>query len=121
MTDFYGVEPYSRWNVRFFVPADGAGEVRITPSAVLEGPAGAIRVTRYETGPPGAAPRSATQPIVLRQCGLTLLYVFAPPIDSGRYSLGVPGISLPAGAANARFDVTLTCVRDTQAASAGCR
>lgn len=132
VTDFYGVEPESRWSVRFFVPSDATGEVTIAITAVLEGPAGPIRIIRYAVGAPGAQPRPATQPIVLRPCrldapagspdrGLTILYVYAPPIDSGRYSLSVPGISLPVGAAGARFDVTLTCVRDTQAASASCR
>src|SRR5438445_244932 len=132
VTDFYGVRPESRGSVRFSVPSDATGEVTIAVNAVLEGPAGPIRITRYAVGAPGAQPRPARQPIVLRPCrldapagspdrGLTILCVYAPPTDSGRYSLSVPGISLPVGAAGARFDVTLTCVRDTQAASASCR
>src|SRR5439155_1043807 len=47
VTDFYGVEPESRWSVRFFVPSDATGEVTIAVNAVLEGPAGPIRITRY--------------------------------------------------------------------------
>jgi hypothetical protein len=132
VTDFYSPAPgYSRWNVRFFVPSGGSGEVTIPINAILEGPGGALAISRYEVGPPQSEPVAATKPIVLRPCrldalpgspdrGAMILLVYAPPIDSGAYSLRVPGIRLPSGSAQARFDVILTCTRDTQAASAGC-